>query len=108
MCHTSVFQHPGLEPFIDRTTNHAVTYPLVQDSSEFWVRNRIKIPLDIDFDDPATPHRHSLLPKGINGLVRRAFGSKPVRAVAKVLLVDRLQYHRDRPLQHFVLKGGYA
>jgi hypothetical protein len=48
MAYTSIFQNPGLEPFVDRATDHPVTYPLIQDCSELAVLNRIEITFDID------------------------------------------------------------
>lgn len=33
--------------------------------------------------------------------------SETVGAVEKLLFIDRLQPHRDRPFQHFVLHGGH-
>src|SRR5262249_38524374 len=56
----------------------------------------------VHLDHPASPHRHGLLPQGLQGLVGRPSGPKPIRAVAKVLLVERLQHHDHRPLQHLV------
>ena len=40
--------------------------------------------------------------------MRRAPRPKAVRAVEKVLLVDRLEHHGDRALQHLVLEGRDA
>src|SRR5712691_3541657 len=40
--------------------------------------------------------------------MRRAPGSEAVRARPKVLLVNRLQHHGDRPLRHLVLEGRDA
>src|SRR5215471_14864664 len=37
----------------------------------------------------------------------RPGGTKPIRAVEKLLLVDGLQYHRHRPLEHLILKGRH-
>ena len=36
--------------------------------------------------------------------MRRSSGSEAIRAVQKILLIDRLQHHGDRALQHFVLE----
>ena len=38
--------------------------------------------------------------------MRRSSGPEAVRTVQKVLLVDRLQQHDDRPLEDLVLQGG--
>src|SRR5579872_7108978 len=54
------------------------------------------------------PHRHRLLPQGLQGLVGRPSGPKTIRTVPKVLLVDRLQDPDDRSLQHFVRVRRYS
>ena len=62
--------------------------------------------LDVEFDHPAAPHRHQHLPQLVERLVRRTSRPKAVRARQEVLLVDRLEHHRHRPLQHLVLESG--
>src|SRR5438034_1070963 len=42
-----------------------------------------------------------------NGLARRPTGPKPIRAVQKVLLVNRLEHHDHRPLKDLVFEGRY-
>src|SRR5262245_356248 len=59
---------------------------------------------DVDFQNPAPVHVHGLPPQRLQRLMRRSFGPEAIRAVVKVLLVDRLQQHDDRPLQHLVCK----
>jgi hypothetical protein len=59
---------------------------------------------DIHFKDPAAPTVHQLVSEGRQRLVRRSSGPETVRAVQKVLFVDRFQQHNDRPLEYFVLQ----
>src|SRR5437879_3566444 len=60
---------------------------------------------DVHFDQPATVHRHALLPNRVQRLVRRPSGPETIGAIQKVLLIDSFQNHDDRPLKHFVFKG---
>ena len=64
--------------------------------------------LDVHLQDPAPSHLHQASPQRLQRLMRRATRPKAVRAVQKVLLVDRLQHHRHRPLKHLVLEGRDA
>src|SRR5262249_18187270 len=59
---------------------------------------------DVHFHQPATTQVHGLLPQGAQRMVRRPPGPETIRAVSKVLLVDWLQGHDDRPLKDFVLQ----
>src|SRR5258708_29464353 len=66
-----------------------------------------KLP-DIHFQNPTATEPHRLLPQGVERLMRRPSGPKTVRTVQKVLLVDRFQYHDDRPLKNLVFKSRDA
>ena len=66
---------------------------------------RPKEVLDVELQHPAASHRHQPLPQGLQRLVCRSARTEAVRAVTEVLLVDRVQYHRHRALQHLVLEG---
>src|SRR5205814_4256456 len=48
-----------------------------------------------------------LVPPDLERLMRRSTGPKPVRAVQKVLLVDRFEHHDHRPLKDLVLEGRH-
>ncbi len=63
---------------------------------------------DIHFHHPPAAHRHHPPPEDLQRLVRRTARPEAVRAVEKVLLVDRLQRHRHRPLEDLVLERGNA
>ena len=56
------------------------------------------------YDDATAPVRQHFV-HGQTRPKRRAPGSKTVRAGEKILLVDALQNHDHRALQHLVLKG---
>src|SRR5688572_26910418 len=60
--------------------------------------------LDVDLHHPAAAHIHQSTPERIERLVCRATTTEAVRAVEKLLLVDGLESHRHRTLQHLVLE----
>ena len=100
----TVLQHSCLQPLVNRSARHAVAYPLVQKATEMSVFQDIKEPLDVQANHPASAHRHRLLPEGLQRLVSRAPRVEAEAAVPEVLLVDTLQHHHHRPLQHLVLE----
>src|SRR5689334_23136428 len=61
---------------------------------------------DVPFHQPATTQVHGLLPQSAQRVVRRPPWPETVRAVPKVLLVNRLQGHDDRSLKDFVFQRG--
>jgi len=68
---------------------------------------RVEKPLDVKFDNPPAPKAHELVSPDLQRLVRRPTGPKPVRAVQKVLLINRFEHHDHCPLKDLVLKGRY-
>ena len=60
---------------------------------------------NVHLQDPATAALHRLLPEALERLVGRSPGPKPVGTVMKVLFVDRLDQHHDRPLEDLILQG---
>src|SRR5437870_280873 len=50
---------------------------------------------------------HQPVPPDLQRLMRRPTRPKPVRAVHKVLLVDRFEHHGDRSLKNLVFKSRY-
>ena len=103
-----VLEYPGLEPLIDHPSQYTVTHPLVQDFPQLAVVQVVEVRLNVHVQHPAAAHLHDALAQRAQRVMCRALGSKPVRAVQKVLLVHRSQHHRHRPLQHFVRKSGDA
>ena len=67
---------------------------------------RIEVVLDVDLESPAAPHAHHLLPQGVEGVVRGAPWAEAIGAVKKILLVDGVKHHGDRPLEHLIFEGG--
>ena len=62
----------------------------------------------IDIQHPAQSLAHKGIAQVLQRLMRRATRPEAIGAGQKVLLVDRLQHHDDRPLRHFVFKGRDA
>jgi hypothetical protein len=45
---TTLLQDTRVEPFVNRASNDAVTYPLIQDASEMVMVDGVKVTLNID------------------------------------------------------------
>jgi hypothetical protein len=60
----------------------------------------------IDVDDPVASQLHRVLPEGIQSSVSTAAGSKAVRDVQEVRLVNGFQHHQHRTLEDFILECG--
>ena len=58
-----------------------------------------------DHETAVATQGHHTISQGLQGVVRRAPGAKPIRAVQKVLLVQRFEHHDDGALQHLVFEG---
>src|SRR6476620_6263245 len=67
--------------------------------------DRVEIFDDVDVQHPAQSVAHEARAKILQGLMRRPSRPKAVGAGKKVLLIDGLQHHDDRPLGHLVLEG---
>src|SRR5271166_6646308 len=104
----SVLQNPRIEPFVNQSKQHSVSYPTLQKGPEMAMVDRVKELSNVHIQDPAASHRHRLSPQSIQSLMRRASGTEAVRAVQKVLFVERLQHHDDRPLKNFVFKSRHS
>jgi hypothetical protein len=61
---------------------------------------------DIHLQDIAAPTVHQLGSERLQRLMCRSSGPETVRTVQKVLLIDWLQQHDDRPLKDLILQGG--
>src|SRR3954452_6319561 len=68
----------------------------------------VVVALDIGFQDPAPAHRHQTGSQIADRLMHRSPGPAAVGAVQEVLLIYRLQHHRDRPLKDLILKGWHS
>jgi site-specific DNA recombinase len=51
-------QHPRLEPFVNRSTQHAVAYPQVQEAPKLLVIKAVEESFDVRIQDPAATHLH--------------------------------------------------
>src|SRR5262249_52486997 len=61
-----------------------------------------------DLDEPPTSHAPCRGPDDLQRLVRGATGTKAIREVVELLLVDLPDHHRHRTLQDLVLEGRDA
>src|SRR5579859_1229007 len=89
----AVLHHPCIQPLVDQSQDHSVTYPAAQHFAQLAVIDRVEILAYVDLDDPAAGHPHRLAMQRVERLMRRSLWPKAVRAVEKFLLVDRFQHH---------------
>jgi len=59
---------------------------------------------DVHLQNPASPTVHELVSERVQRQVCRSSGPETIRAVQKVVLIDWLQQHDDRPLKNFVFQ----
>src|SRR3954465_13339254 len=73
-----------------------------------WSRKLVEVTLDVDIDAPPHAAAHAGAAQSVERLVGGAAGPEAIRAGEEVLLVNRLQHHRDGPLCHLVFEGRDA
>src|SRR5499433_3375254 len=103
-----IFQHPCLQPFVDHPSNDTIRDSLVKKRTQVGVRDRSKIVFDVEIYHPTQSVAHEAVTQLLQGLMSRATRPEAVRAGKKVLLIDGLQYHDNRPLPHLILEGWKA
>jgi hypothetical protein len=108
MAQETIFQDPCLQPFIDHPTDDAIRDSSVKKGTQVGVRNRIKVFFDVEIDHPTQSVAHEAGTQLLQGLMSRATRPEPIRAGKKVLLVDELQHHDNRPLAYLVFEGWKA
>jgi site-specific DNA recombinase len=99
-----VFEDPCTQPLVDQTQQHPVPHPLLKKGAQMGMTQSVEEPPDVHLHQPAAAQSHRLLPQGLQRLMCRPPRPEAVRAVPKVLLIDRLQRHDDRPLEDFILQ----
>src|SRR5262245_21486594 len=108
MAQEPVFQHSCLQPFIDHPTDDTICDSSVKKRTQVGVRNRPKIIFYVEINHPTQSVAHEASTQRLQGLMSRATRPEAVRARKKVLLVDSLQHHDDRPLCHLVFEGWHS
>ena len=108
MAQQPIFQDSCLQPFVDHPSDHTIRDPSVKKGAQMRVWNRVEILDDVDVQHPAQSVAHEARAEILQGLMRRPSRPEAVGAGKKVLLVDGLQHHDDRPLGHLVLEGWKA
>ncbi len=98
-------QHACVEPLTDRTAEHAVSHPLVEETPQMPMVDAVEVVLDVDFEHPASLRVHHRLPQRLECVVGRPARPEAIRAVQEVLLVNSSQHHRHCPLEDLVLEG---
>ncbi len=102
----SLRHHPRVQPLADQADHHPVDYPLAKQNLELPPVERVEKVRHICVQHPAATHVPQRIAKcGVRALGRAA-GAKPVREIIEIFLVDGLQLHHHRTLEHFVSKRG--
>src|SRR5215467_11338942 len=108
MAQESIFEDPCLQPFIDHPSDDTVYDSSVKKGTQVGVRDRPKIVFDVEIYHPTQSMAHEASTQRLQGLMSRATRPVAVRAGKKVLLIDGLQHHDNRPLRHLVFEGWKA
>jgi len=103
-----IFKHSCLQPFIDHPTDNTIRDSSVKKRTQVGVRDRPKIVFDVEIYHPTQPVAHEAGTQRLQGLMSRATWPEAVGARKKVLLIDGLQHHDDRPLRHLILEGWHG
>src|SRR5215467_8518508 len=94
-----------LPPFVDHPSDDTIRVSPVKKRTQVGVRNRPKVVFDVEIYHPTQSVAREASTQRLQGLMSRATRPVAVRAGKKVLLVDGLQHHDNRPLCHLILEG---
>ena len=100
-----VFEHARLQPFLDQADDAPVADPVLQETDQPLLTNRVKERPDVGVHNEA--HLLAVNPdtERIQRTMRAATGPESIREPEEVLLVDRVQQRDHRPLDDLVLQG---
>jgi len=104
--HDPVFQDARLEPFLDQADDALIADPVLDETDEPRVVHRVEEAPDIGVYDEVRLAAADADHQRIHCVMRSPSGPGPVREPEEVLLVDRVQHLRHRPLNDFVFQGG--
>src|SRR3979411_1865172 len=94
----TISQDSRFQPFIDHPSDDAVRHSLVEEGTQVMVRDRVEVLAYVDVQHPVLSLPRDGAEQHAQRLMRRSPGSEAMRARTKVLLVDGLEHHRNRPL----------
>jgi hypothetical protein len=100
-----VFQDARPQPFLDQTDDAPVADPVLQETDQPLLADRVKERPDVGVHDIA--HLLAVNPdtECIQRVMRAAPGPESIREPEEVFLVDRVQQRDRRPLDNLVLRG---
>ena len=87
-------EHSRTEPFPDEAHDHPIDYPLAKQFPQLLVVEVVEETSHVRVRNPAAAHAAQTRHQGFQGIMRRAPGSKAIREIVEILLVQRLQKHR--------------
>src|SRR4029453_2460865 len=97
-----------LQPLINHPSDDTIRDSSVKKGAQVGVRDRIEVFFDVQIYHPTQSVAHEASTQRLQGLVSRATRPETVGAGKKVLLVNKLQHHDNRPLTYLVLEGWKA
>jgi hypothetical protein len=104
--HDPVFENPRLQPFLDQTDHARVVDPVLQETDQPFLADRIEEAPDIRIENVVHLLARDPDDECVQRIVLAALWSEPVREPEKVLLVDRVEHRERRPLDNLVFDGG--
>src|SRR5215470_10333019 len=108
MAQETIFQDPCLQPLINHPSDDTIRDSSIKKGAQVGVRDRIEVFFDVQIYHPTQSVAHEASTQRLQGLMSRATRPETVGAGKKILLVDGLQHHDDRPLRHLILEGWKA
>jgi len=104
--HDSVFHDARLQPFLDQAEDALVADPMSDETGEPILVHRVEELLDVGVEYPVHLPRVDPHHERVQRVMRAAPWSESVAESEEILLVDRVQRRRRRPLDDLVLQSG--
>jgi site-specific DNA recombinase len=102
----SVVQDTRLEPLTHEADDAFVADPMLQETDQPFLTDRIEEAPDVDLENPVHRGVAYRYRQGIQRIVLTAPGPKAVREPEEVLLVNRVQHLDHRALDDLIFQGG--
>src|SRR5579863_4846906 len=103
-----IFQHAGLEPFLDQPHDAPICNPVLDELHQPFVGNPIEKALDVQIQHPVHFLRQQSRVQRIQRLMLAAPWSEPIRKTEKIRFIDSVQHLDRRALDDFVFQRRYS
>ena len=102
----SVFENTRLQPFLEQADDALVADAVLDEPDEPVLAHRLEEPRNVGVEYPVHPSGRDPHHERVQRVMRAASWSEPVAEAEEILLVDRVQHRRRRPLDDLVLQRG--